>query len=357
VVRGSSSRAEDGPREEALVVSDAFAPHGGPAGPPRPVRQADAAELIRLVGAAFREHPGCVLDLEGLDADLRAPATSAAAAGARWWVVDGDRTGMAATVGAGAPSDGVVELKRLYVAAAARRRGLGERLVRWVEEHAAGLGADRLELWSDTRFEDAHRLYERLGWTDTGRRRDLHDPSDTTERHFVRDVVPLEPSRRAAWEGPHGLDRCCWFPLPDGRRLAGSIGDDLVYELEVDARWRPRRVDVTAAGRRRRLTGDGRGHWWVDGHRRHELDGCVTADVAFTPAAQTLWMRGGGTGPARVASVQGPRLDVVPEAREGRRLDAHRWCDDADPAEGAGTGLVVDDDGLVVTYRTWRRRS
>jgi GNAT superfamily N-acetyltransferase len=334
-------------------VSDAPARGGDPGPPPRPVREADAPALVRLVGAAFDEHPGCVLDLGGLDADLLAPAAAAAATGARWWVVDGAPDGIAATIGAGAPSDGAVELKRLYVAAAARRRGLGERLVRWVEEHARGLGAGRLELWSDTRFTDAHRLYERLGWLDTGRRRDLHDPSDTTERHFVRDVVPAEPARRITWEGPHGLDRCRWFPLPDGTRLAGDVGDDIVYEVEADARWRARRVDVGVAGRRRRLTSDGRGHWWVDGHRRHELDGCVTADVALTPAARTLWLRGAGPGPVRVASVRGPELDVVPEPRSPRRLDAHRWRDDTDDA---GVDIVVDDDALVVSYRTWRRR-
>jgi GNAT superfamily N-acetyltransferase len=342
------------PHEEAPAVTDAHARHGGTAEPPRPVREADAPELVRLVGAAFGEHPGCVLDLEGLDADLLAPAASAAATGARWWVVDGAAAGLAATVGAGAPLEGVVELKRLYVAAAARRRGLGEQLVRWVEEHAAGLGAGRLELWSDTRFTDAHRLYERLGWVDTGRRRDLHDPSATTEQHFVRDVAPREPWRRVAWEGPHGVDRCRWSTLPDWTLLAGEVGADIVYEVEADARWGARRVDVAVAGRRRRLTSDARGRWWVDGDRRQDLDGCVTADVALTPATQTLWMRGAGSGPGRVATVRGPHLDVVPEPRGGRRLDAHRWRDDADDA---GSELVVDDDGLVLTYRTWRRRS
>lgn len=147
---------------------------------------ADADGLIALVGAAYAEYPGCVLDLPGIDADLLCPATAAEAAGGRWWVVEG-AGGIVATIGAG-PRDeqGDVELKRLYVAAAHRRRGLAASLVARVEEHAADLSARRVVLWSDTRFADAHRLYQRLGFVDTGRRRDLHDPSRTTEINFAR---------------------------------------------------------------------------------------------------------------------------------------------------------------------------
>lgn len=153
----------------------------------RPVADADADGLIALVGAAYAEYPGCVLDLPGIDADLLRPATAAEDAGGRWWVVEAAGAGIVATVGAG-PRDehDDVELKRLYVAASHRRRGLAADLVARVEAHAADLSARRVVLWSDTRFADAHRLYQRLGYVDTGRRRDLHDPSRTTEINFVR---------------------------------------------------------------------------------------------------------------------------------------------------------------------------
>ena len=139
----------------------------------REVEDADADALVALVDSAYREYPGCVLDLEGEDADLQQPASVAARNGSRWWVVEDDGRAVA-TVAAGAlqPS-GALELKRLYVAASHRRRGLGARLVALVEDRARQLGADRIVLWSDTRFTDAHRLYERLGYEDTGARRDL----------------------------------------------------------------------------------------------------------------------------------------------------------------------------------------
>lgn len=162
----------------------------------RPAEDRDAAELYALVGGVFAEYPGCVLDPEGLDADLAAWRSHLERAGGTGWVVEDD-TGVVACVGV-APTDAgvpgvpsgteVVELKRLYVHARARRRGLGLALVALVERWARDHGAGAVVLWSDTRFADAHRLYERAGYRRTGRDRELHDPSATTEDEFVRGV-------------------------------------------------------------------------------------------------------------------------------------------------------------------------
>lgn len=155
----------------------------------RAVRDDDAQQLIALVAAAFDEYPGCVLDLPGQDADLVTPATTAAQHGVTLWVVTAGQQ-LVASVGAGPRSqDRSVELKRLYVAATHRRRGLAAGLVELVERHAARVGASTVELWSDTRFTGAHRLYELLGYQATGRTRELHDPSETTEFHYQRGLV------------------------------------------------------------------------------------------------------------------------------------------------------------------------
>lgn len=163
----------------------------------RPVADEDADALRALVGGVFAEYPGCVLDPEGLDADLAAWATHLdERGGSGWVVVDPDAGGavddVVACVGVAPATDAVpgldiaaVELKRLYVAARARRQGLGRALVARVEAWARAHGAGAVLLWSDTRFADAHRLYERCGYRRTGRARQLHDPSDTTEDEFV----------------------------------------------------------------------------------------------------------------------------------------------------------------------------
>lgn len=160
----------------------------------RPAVDADADALRELIGGVFAEYPGCVLDPDGLDADLAAWASHLGDRGGCGWVVVGDGDHVVACIGvtpttaevAGVGADtGTVELKRLYVAASTRRRGLGRALVARVEQWGRDHGAGAVVLWSDTRFTDAHRLYERCGYRRTGRARQLHDPSDTTEDEFV----------------------------------------------------------------------------------------------------------------------------------------------------------------------------
>jgi N-acetylglutamate synthase-like GNAT family acetyltransferase len=157
----------------------------------REVRDADSAALIDLIGGCWAEYPGVVLAIDEEEPWLRRPASYYAGAGAtaRMWVVD-DRDGLAACVGVKPLEDGAAaELKSLYVAPWARRRGLGAALVDVVERYATGRGARTVRLWSDSRFADGHRLYARLGYRRAGQR-DLHDLSDTTEYGFVK---PLDP--------------------------------------------------------------------------------------------------------------------------------------------------------------------
>ncbi len=160
--------------------------------PLRAATDDDSAAIVALIGSCFDEYPGCVLDLPGVDAWMRAPASAYDGSGGQLWLVELDGM-VVACVGYKPTGPGRVELKSLYVAAAARRRGLGARLVGAVEQAARASGASVVELWSDSRFTDAHRLYERLGYRRGAQTRRLHDPSDTTEYFFVRSLV-REPS-------------------------------------------------------------------------------------------------------------------------------------------------------------------
>jgi len=155
----------------------------------RPATDSDAADVQTLIGGCFAEYEGCVLDPEGLDAWMAAPASSYASKGGQFWVLAhqaGEADGLAACVGWGLAGPGRIELKNLYVSAPARRQGLGRRLVALVEAAAREQGADAVVLWSDTRFVDAHRLYQSLGYQRSGDQRALNDPSNTIEYGFVR---------------------------------------------------------------------------------------------------------------------------------------------------------------------------
>jgi len=154
----------------------------------RDADDSDSEELIRLIGGVFAEYPGCVLDVDGEMPQLRRPASAFTAWGGRLWVAERDDR----IEGCGGLSvrDGVAELKHLYVASSARGRGLGTRLCELVEEEARRLGHDRIELWTDTRFKDAHRLYERRGYTRGPHTRELHDLSASVEFYYQKSLAP-----------------------------------------------------------------------------------------------------------------------------------------------------------------------
>jgi putative acetyltransferase len=144
----------------------------------------DADDLVTLVGSCFAEYEGCVLDTEHEMTHLLDVASHFAAAGGGAWVAEALRS----VVGSVAcrPSDGAggLELQMLYVLAPWRRRGLGSRLVGVVEDEGRKRGARFVELWSDTRFTDAHRLYLSLGYHQLPDVRELHDLSATREYRF-----------------------------------------------------------------------------------------------------------------------------------------------------------------------------
>lgn len=151
-----------------------------------PARAADAPAVIALIARVFAEYgfswdPATeVPDLYNLDRRY------AGEAGAFWVArLDGQVVG---SVGVERLPDGRGELHRLYLDAALRGRGVGRALVEAVLDWCRRAGIGRLTLWSDTRFDRAHRLYEGMGFTQTGERDLPDDPNDTREFGYERDV-------------------------------------------------------------------------------------------------------------------------------------------------------------------------
>ena len=148
----------------------------------RPASDGDAAGLIALVGACFAEYPGCVLDVDGEIPELRGIASAFAAEDGEFWVAE--RDGLVVGSIGWVPAGAGAELRKLYVAASERRRGLGGRLCAKVEDAARARGKAHVELWSDTRFREAHALYERRGYRRGPTTRALGDRSATEEFFF-----------------------------------------------------------------------------------------------------------------------------------------------------------------------------
>jgi GNAT superfamily N-acetyltransferase len=151
----------------------------------RPGTRDDVSGVIELIGQVFVEYawiwdpPTEVPDLLNFDAHYTEPH------GAFWVVIE--REGVVGSVGVDRTAFGA-ELHRLYLEPGQRGRGLGEALVACVVEWCRARSIPRLELWSDTRFEHAHRLYERLGFHRDGERTLVGDVNGTREYRYERDV-------------------------------------------------------------------------------------------------------------------------------------------------------------------------
>jgi len=139
---------------------------------------ADVPEIVRLIGDIWAEY-GCVLDTSIEEQYLLAPDEYFHERGGEFWVAESHGQ-LIATVAVMMLDEHTSELKSLYALPVGRGTGLGERLTRMAMKHSTDRGADRMVLWTDTRFTNAHRLYERIGFTCTGTRR-LDDINHTTE--------------------------------------------------------------------------------------------------------------------------------------------------------------------------------
>lgn len=149
-------------------------------------RPADAPDIVALIGRVFAEYdfiwnPATeVPDLFDLERHYGGDA------GAFWVArLDGRLVG---SVGVARLPDGRAELHRLYLDAFLRGRGLGRALVEAVLGWCRVAGVRQLILWSDTRFDRAHRLYEGMGFRKTGERDIPDDPNDTREFGYERPV-------------------------------------------------------------------------------------------------------------------------------------------------------------------------
>jgi len=84
------------------------------------------------------------------------------------------------------------EICRVYVDPSLHGSGLGHALLDQAERHAIAAGAERLVLWSDTRFDRAHRFYEKRSYVRHGPVRVLNDISNSLEFGYAKPVNGVE---------------------------------------------------------------------------------------------------------------------------------------------------------------------
>ncbi len=140
----------------------------------------------RVVSAVFEEYGFPFAESE-YDADLARPDLHYDGERGRFAVAEDAEGRVVGCVGVTDEGGGEFELHRLYVLAEARRGGTGGRLVEWVFERVRERAGRRVVLFSDVHFEDAHRLYLRMGFR-CNRFRYAPDPWQSREWGFVMEL-------------------------------------------------------------------------------------------------------------------------------------------------------------------------
>ena len=153
---------------------------------PIPATAADVPAVMLLIGRVFAEYGLLLMPAFEVPDLLRFDLHYTPPRGAFWVVRDDVR--VVGSVGVDRKDEQTAELKRLYVDASLRGRGIGQRLVETVLDWTRAEGMARVVLWSDTRFENSHRLYRRLGFTQLGERSVEGDINASREYRFERDV-------------------------------------------------------------------------------------------------------------------------------------------------------------------------
>ena len=279
-------------------------------------RDDDAAGFIALVGACWAEYPGNILDVDGENPELRALATYYATAGGALWAVEhhGAIAGMLATKPIG---DDVWELCKVYTTPALRGTGMAQTMIAAAEAFARAHGGTTMKLWSDTRFDRAHRFYEKQSYLRAGPLRVLNDLSRSIEFVYAKPLTGIVVQRLDAAAAHAAIPR-----LAEILVACVDAGASVSYlpPLARDtalAFW-TRSASAAALDKRVLLAG------WVDG----VLAGTVTLDL--------------DTPPNQPHRAEIAKLLVHPAARRhglARRLMARLEAE----ARSAGRSLLVLD--------------
>ena len=163
----------------------------GPAWSIRSGQDADGPAVIDLIWACWSAYPGIKMDVDREMPELHALSTYYANLGGALWVAEsnGHVSGMIAVHPIDKP---VWEISHVYVDPALHGSGLGHALLDQAEHHAIAAGAERLVLWSDTRFDRAHRFYQKRSYVRHGPIRVLHDISNSLEFGYAKPVDGVE---------------------------------------------------------------------------------------------------------------------------------------------------------------------
>ena len=129
----------------------------------RPATNADAEAIRTLIFGVLEEY-GLLAEHEGVDADLKDIEGNYIARGGMFDLVLDVGGQLIGTVGLYPRNDDVAELRKMYLAKRARRKGIGKMLLELALGRARELGFERIELETSSKLVEAIGLYSRYGF-------------------------------------------------------------------------------------------------------------------------------------------------------------------------------------------------
>ncbi len=129
----------------------------------REATNADIEQVKKIVFTALAEY-GLTHDSIGVDSDLEDIEANYIRTGGMFEIVEDDDGQIIGCVGLHRISDGVCELRKMYLEREVRGKGLGKRLLERCVEQARRLGYRRVELETAAPLKEAISLYERYGF-------------------------------------------------------------------------------------------------------------------------------------------------------------------------------------------------
>jgi len=149
----------------------------------------DGEAIAALIASVFADYDR-VRFLREEFPELDAVASHFAGRGGRLLVAELDGRIVASFGAAMTHEPGVAEITKVYVARDMRGRGLAHRLFERTVADLRLAGTHAITLWSDTKFLDGHRFYERQGFVRGPGIRALHDASQSLEINYRLDPIP-----------------------------------------------------------------------------------------------------------------------------------------------------------------------
>ena len=150
----------------------------------RNATDADGEGLASLIAEIFSDYENCHYEPSEFP-ELDNPASYYAAMGGQMWVAEEDGKIVGSLAIAETTEPGVFELFKVYVSKSARGQGLAWSMYNLATDLVDSRVGHSIKLWTDTRFVEGHKFYEKIGFERVPVVRRLNDVSDTWEYCYL----------------------------------------------------------------------------------------------------------------------------------------------------------------------------